>query len=223
MTPASTVDAFFSAYDEMVRRKWPGSVPLPSEIDFLDLYQLRPPLLSPDDLARVEADAGALPETYKRFMAAHSFKELDLEPWIQFPPSSSAGLKVVARLRRDTGDGLVPFATDIVHGGVFGFDRRGRTDAEMPIALWLKSYPIAPDRIEKNVILSPLASSFDRLLEVLTRVIVGPELLWVRPGESATAGQIALANEIRSRDPEGFGGPGWRLWWGQNVVNVPTR
>jgi hypothetical protein len=211
-----------------LRRRFARNVPGPGAvagaIEFAELFRLLPRELSSEQIEATIRGVSGLPESYLHFLCAWSFKRLELEPWIEFPPNSVGGLKLLRRLQSQLPSAeCIPFATELSNGGVFFFDCRRREGGEPSIGLWLSDYEVEPGRVEQNVTLCPLATSFAHLMLALTEVVNSPTVLWVPAGQTATPDQLDLVRRIRSVDPEGLGSVGWKLWWGWHVVNFPTE
>ncbi len=220
MTNTTAVGEFFQQYQRAHSRRWPMPDSLKTR------QSLMPPVLADSDLDEFERRNGGnrLPSLYREFLTTFGFVELEL-PWIMFPSADRAGLDVLEAARAQTPSCLLPFAMDPDQVAFFCFDfgpTVGQADSGQ-ISLYVSQLE---DRIEKrmeeDVVIPRVFSSFSCLLGVMRLVLESPVVPWVRPGTSPSREQRALLQTLKNADPEGFGGASWDRWWKWNAIGYDT-
>jgi hypothetical protein len=203
------IDHFFDAYERYWARRWgpgPGRTDDATLDELAERYRLRPPALRTADVAKIGV---SWPPVYREFLCARSWQELELEPWIRFPPSDDR-----EHLRRALapafapvkGKNLTPFAVGHEIGDVFGF--RGATD-DAPVDLWTQS---AVGSAPAGSVIEGVFSSFGALLRVMTKIMSSGVSLYVPHKQTPKQEQRDLVDALVAIDKGGFGRVGWPSW-----------
>jgi|GEM_PF-2982214 len=206
------VNTFFQAYDSRFNDNWNLVEVLDTAAEALREQQrvCTPGLERAKVVAFLESSGfpAANASTYVDFVAHGSCQSLDCDGFVEFFRTNSFEdwrSNVANASESLDGITLFPVGFDAGTGAVFCLERtHGSAQPRVSV-------------IDQGRSVSGVFSSFDAMLQVLTRVLSSRTVLYVERGAEPDQAQRALVRELTNLDPDGFGAVGWPHWYQRMV------